>query len=246
VRAYVAGRYAAVRDDRVLRVFDLRTGRRRGEAIRAPGFTVVRLVSTGLAVAIGGDGSVQDSAGGYHRRASDPYFLAVRGMTIATRGGGRIWLDGLEDVSAPDGTLVRQEGVRVRTVRGRLRAGGMDLGSPLGSCVSPSACLGIGALTIAGRFLATLHTDGTYNSEPAFLRVYDLKAKRAHMACYGGVIAWVLSPSGRSACMESLESGTRLISDGVQLDHGPGLDPQSLRLQGDRITWVKDGVTESA
>ena len=260
---YVGGRFAAIRRSEVygesLRIYDLRSGRPRGVKARVRRFTAIRFTARGFATYLAhripaGELGLFDTTGEeFNARGADPAVLGQRGQVLMTRVGSAYRFQNRvaeESPTAPDGTLLRRGRVRI-SVRNasRLvgqRSGGprVELGEALVECVSSSGCSGITSLELAGgRYAATVATDASGGGQPADLTVFDLATGRQRRPC-ADPRGHVLSPTGRTVCLDYVNGTLRVVADGVVLDEGPKI--AALQRRGDRVYWTNDGVERSA
>lgn len=259
---YMAGRFTALRRTEAygesLRIYDLRARRTRGEKARVRRFTDIVVDSRGVAAHLSyrlQDGALElnDSDGGYYGFGYEPGFLAFKGTVIATRDGAGYGFAGLDWDSrrAREGTLVSHGAVRVEVSRGSrltVRRGDdspLKLGDAIGPCASPSTCSGIGAVQItADRFVASHWATAERGGEDV-LTVHDLDTRRQRRPCPIAT-RFVLGESGRVACSYRSPAGAEVAVEGVVLDQGTDVEPDSLVRRGDQIVWRRGGVERTA
>ncbi|MDA0181000.1 hypothetical protein OJ997_11895 [Solirubrobacter phytolaccae] len=265
VRVYVKGRFVAVkrktRDGRSLRVYDLRSRRPFGERVDVWRIGKIVLGAGGTAVFFGYEApeastSLNDTGieGYYYGTGYEDAFLRFKGSVIAVREGNRrfrfVGLD-TNSEAAELGTLLTHGDVRIDVSRRdvlTLRRGEeapIELGRSITNCYSASGCFGITSVDIAsGRFVASDWNSAAQGGDGR-LTVYDLDTRAQREACRNSTL-YVLGVSGRVACSFRTPNGGRIEVEGVALDEGPDVDPETLQRFRGRLVWRRGGIEQSA
>jgi hypothetical protein len=265
VAVKVAGHFAAVKRTRrggeELATYDLRSGQEHSRyAARGP-IGAFALDRRGVLpfTAAGPGGETELGINSELRlipTGLDPGFIRLAGSVLLFRD--RFGLETLQlSGTAPWlGTLLRAGAIRITADHDRLvlhaPIGETQLGIALLDCVGSDGCSGIDTLQIAGPYLAVHRTAYDREGDTAgVLKVYDTRTGAKQLPCgtggYGNdVEAFTVTATGAVACMRSVNSVPTLISGGVTLDSGPGVDLRSLYHRGDQLVWGHDGAERTA
>jgi hypothetical protein len=265
VAVKVAGHFAAVKRTRrtgeELATYDLRSGQEHSRySARGPiGAFALDRRGTAPFTAAGPGGEAEigiDSNLCLIPTGLDPGFIRLAGSVLLFRD--RFGLETLQlSGTAPWlGTLLRAGPIRITAENDRLVLhapfGETPIGIALLDCVGSDGCDGIDTLQLAGPYLAVHRTAYDREGDTAgVLKVYDTRTGQKRLPCgtggYGNdVEAFVVTAAGAVACMRSVDSVPTLISGGVTLDSGPGVDLRSLYRRGDQLVWRHDAAEQTA
>lgn len=264
-RLSLASGYVAVRRSvaggESLRVYNLRHRRTVGSVWRQRKFNLVKLDPEGVVIAHATrpDGRGVLVASG--RRAplliDQVDDIGVKGGINGYRVGRDVTLFDAEADAGPiarlasSGTIMRVGDVRITvddfTVSARQGKGpSFVLGRPqrLDSCDYRGGCVGWSYVSVYDDRILQSQYDliGHWGITTAFA----LATGQPREVCAGDPHSRVTTESGRVACGQSGRTANEIVSEGVVLDAGPGVDPTSLARRGDELVWLHDGAERTA
>lgn len=258
----VTGHFALVRgrvsDGQSVRVVNLRTGRTTGKVQRLKRVGRRKLDTKGVAVfeAVSADGKrlIYDSLGAWYATVGRVDEVGLAGWYVGWRVGDRVTVFSRRDADvsiSPDGLLLRSGSVRFEVVdedRLRVRSGSRPFITVSGKATelhggTPSSGGGWEWLQIVGDRVIVPFVDWLGGRN---ITVYDLAPGQAREVCPLVTPSFVVTETGKVACGVQTFEGRSILSEGVVLDSGLGVDPASLTRRGDQLVWLNGGVERSA